>query len=314
MTSKPAVPSISVCIPAYNEEKNIGKVLEFLRAEASRTPGLNEVLVDVSGSTDRTAQIVSRVASTWNVVTMVDVGERDGLLRALDRLMQLSKGDIVVRMDADIHPRTDTITRLLAALTGSRAGIVGPRVVVSMGHSRIVNRISAAEWELHHQVSLRHPKTTLLQVFRRETAHLPTDAGAEDAALQEVAERIGQRAIYAEDAIISVMPPSNLRALLLQRIRTIQALRLHVKRGHTPPATASPRIVTRAVAQVIRDRSVPLADLLSFLLVESSARAWAVLGSVVPGTSDFVWAPVDGTKDIDWGPTVERSRPVPDRY
>lgn len=314
MSAGGEAPTVSVLIPAYNEEGNIGTLLEYLRGASPRVPGLHEVLVDVSGSTDRTAQIVSDFAATWQVVTMVDTGQRDGLLRALDRMMRLSSGDIVVRMDADIRPTEGAVERVLGALGEPFVGIAGPRVVPSEGRSRLVNRLATAEWELHHEVSLRAPKTTLLQVVLRETAFLPPDSGVEDAALQEEAEKAGLRAAYVPDAVILTMPPSSLPALLVQRIRTIQQLKLHRMRGHRPPSTASPTLVGEALLTVIRRARIPLIDLLGFLSVEAAARAWAVVGGFVPGTAGFTWAPVEGTKNFDWAAHVDRPVRRADRY
>lgn len=84
---------ISVIIPTLNEERTVESVVEFAR----RSFSVEEVIVIDDKSLDRTVECAKRAGA--KVVTSTRLGKgasmRDGLL--------LSKGDIVVFLDADIE-------------------------------------------------------------------------------------------------------------------------------------------------------------------------------------------------------------------
>src|SRR6202011_1537934 len=49
---------VSVAVPAYNEERNIGLLIDSLRSQKTRRAEIAEIVVVASGCTDRTAEIV----------------------------------------------------------------------------------------------------------------------------------------------------------------------------------------------------------------------------------------------------------------
>lgn len=99
-------PSISVCIPARNEEATIGDLVAELAAQRVEAGGfINELIVMDHGSTDRTADVAraagarviaaDQVASEW--------GPAQGKGDVLWRSLLASQGDIVVWLDADLE-------------------------------------------------------------------------------------------------------------------------------------------------------------------------------------------------------------------
>lgn len=314
-------PAVSVCIPAYNEERNIAQLLRFLRDCTALIPNIAEILVDVSGSTDGTRALVRNAATEWPVVRAIDSGHRDGLLKALDRLIGESKGDIVVRMDADVVLSPGALAQLVAALADPTVGIVGGRICPARGRSRWVNLVSDAEWEVHHQVCLLRPKTTVVQAFRPKFLRLPSDSGLEDAALQDCIESSGYRAAYVADAEVQIMPPSTVRGMLSQRVRTDLHTRNHIQEGYPVPSTASVRTVSGALINAVKQRRTSLFGLALFLGSELSVRLFANLRSRFAATAAFRWDPIEGTKDLDWAVgssmvlmTRGRSAASPERF
>jgi cellulose synthase/poly-beta-1,6-N-acetylglucosamine synthase-like glycosyltransferase len=297
-----ALPTISICIPAYNEERSLPNLLEFLRTNGLADGKLLEVIIDVSGSTDRTAEVAQAWAKRWSAIHVVDTSHRDGLLKALDRMIHLAKGDFVVRIDADIRLYPSTLDELIVALAPGDVGITSPRIEPGTTRSSWVNRVAAAEWDLHHQVSLRDPKTTLVQAFRRLPISLPADSGVEDAGLQEQITALGYRAVYVPRVSASVLPPSSIHGLLRQRMRTVQHLRQHVRRGYQAPSTGSPRVVWQALLRSVRERNTSITNMVGFLFVEGLSRfaAWGASLLSTEGPACFAWEAVEGTKDVDW--------------
>ncbi len=96
---------ISLCLPTLNEEKTIAKEIIIMKSELmSRYPLLDEIVVIDSGSTDRTMEIASSYGA--DVYKANDIlpklenykGKGENLWKAL----YITKGDIIVYLDADI--------------------------------------------------------------------------------------------------------------------------------------------------------------------------------------------------------------------
>ncbi|MFP6901642.1 MAG: glucosyl-3-phosphoglycerate synthase [Opitutales bacterium] len=102
---------ISLCIPALNEEKTIGKEIIIFRSELmDRYPLVDEFAVIDSGSTDQTREIAASFGA--EVYLSADIlpetgfklGKGENLWKAIHQL----EGDIICYVDADIsniHPR-----------------------------------------------------------------------------------------------------------------------------------------------------------------------------------------------------------------
>lgn len=95
----PVVPTISVVIPARDEEQRLGPCLEGLRD----APGVVEVIVVDDHSTDATASVAA--ASGARVVAAADLPTGwAGKAWAVQQGLEAAVGDWVVTLDADTRP------------------------------------------------------------------------------------------------------------------------------------------------------------------------------------------------------------------
>jgi len=99
-------PTISVCIPARNEESTIGSLITGLAGElVSRGGFIDELIVVDHDSRDRTAQIARRAGAL--VVDARDIasdwGPAQGKGDVLWRSLLASRGELVVWLDADLE-------------------------------------------------------------------------------------------------------------------------------------------------------------------------------------------------------------------
>lgn len=92
---------VSVVIPAYNEEKWIGRTLEVLSLQDYKDL---EIIVVDNNSTDGTSKVV---ASFPNVKLILE--ERRGVQYARESGRLASSGDIVANLDADCMPPKDWV-------------------------------------------------------------------------------------------------------------------------------------------------------------------------------------------------------------
>ena len=103
-------PLVSILIPAYNAEETIACTI---RSAIAQTWPRKEIIVVDDGSSDRTSQVVRRVAS--KKVTIVSTANQ-GLCAAVNQAFRLSHGDYIQELDADDLLAPDKIERQLAAL------------------------------------------------------------------------------------------------------------------------------------------------------------------------------------------------------
>jgi len=116
--------TISVCLPARNEEPTVGQIVANVRRNlVERAPLVDEVVVMDDGSTDATADVArwegARVLAVDEVLP--DVSEGTGKGNALWTSLYACEGDIVCWLDADVRNfGSQFVTRLLEPLLRDR--------------------------------------------------------------------------------------------------------------------------------------------------------------------------------------------------
>jgi cellulose synthase/poly-beta-1,6-N-acetylglucosamine synthase-like glycosyltransferase len=95
-------PSVSILMPAYNEERWIAEAIRHADVAAGLYPGPVEILVGNDGSTDRTSELARAAIAQLRhakgaVLDLPHAGKSNGLNGAL----ALATGEIVIRLDAD---------------------------------------------------------------------------------------------------------------------------------------------------------------------------------------------------------------------
>lgn len=119
------VPTITVSIPAHNEEKNIASILSDILQQCEDGWQLQEVLVFCDGCTDNTAQKARSLKSSK--VKVVDDGQKIGQVQRMRCAAEQAKGDIVVFIDADMHlDGFDVISEIVKQFTANpKVALVG---------------------------------------------------------------------------------------------------------------------------------------------------------------------------------------------
>ncbi len=94
--------TITVGIPAYNEEKNIVPLVRSLLRQQITSGVLTKLLVISDGSTDKTTNKFEKIKN--KKFKFIDRKERLGLNRTQNEIIKNSASDILVLLDADVLP------------------------------------------------------------------------------------------------------------------------------------------------------------------------------------------------------------------
>jgi glucosyl-3-phosphoglycerate synthase len=112
--------TVSVCLPARDEEATVGRVVATVRRSlVEQLPLVDEIVVMDDGSTDATSDAAraegARVFSVADLLPELPAGSGKG--NAMWKSLYVCHGDIMCWVDADIRNfRADFVTRLLAPL------------------------------------------------------------------------------------------------------------------------------------------------------------------------------------------------------
>jgi len=132
--------TISVVIPARDEETRLAPCLEGLRADGDAA----EILVVDDGSTDATAE-VARAGDAQVIAGEELAAGWVGKAWALQQGLQAATGDVVVFLDADTRPRPGLLRALAARLAGDADAVtVSPRFECRTAGERLLHPSMAA--------------------------------------------------------------------------------------------------------------------------------------------------------------------------
>ena len=220
------LPSVSVVVPAYNEERVIVRTVASLLAQDY--PALEIVVVD-DGSPDRTAAVVAHAFGGQSGVRVFSK-PNGGKASALNFGVAQAKGEIVVAVDADTLLAPGAIAALVAPLADARVGAVA-------GNAKVGNRINlVTRWQAVEYITSQNLDRRAFALLNCITVvpgaigawrrALVLDAGgfseqtlAEDQDLTLTLLERGWRIAYADRAVAYTEAPDTLRGLSGQRFR-----------------------------------------------------------------------------------------------
>jgi cellulose synthase/poly-beta-1,6-N-acetylglucosamine synthase-like glycosyltransferase len=140
-------PTVSILIPARNEEKVIGRLLQRMNELTYPKHKLQIIVID-DASTDKTGQIADQHAKQQESMEVLHRESKDGgkgKTSAMNAGFKRAKGEITICFDADYYPQKDIIEKLTQPFTDPKVGAVQGRVVVLNEPQNIVTRLVALE-------------------------------------------------------------------------------------------------------------------------------------------------------------------------
>ncbi len=117
--------TVSLIIPAYNEEKRLGPFLDSLTRLIRQQPNiLHEIIIVDDGSKDNTAQIAQAATNNLSILRVIKQVKNQGKGAAVKTGVMSATGDIIIFMDADGATDATEIPAMLAVFKTQNPDIV----------------------------------------------------------------------------------------------------------------------------------------------------------------------------------------------
>lgn len=225
------IKTVTVGIPAHNEEKNIEGLLESILSQKGDNFRLERIIVICDGCTDKTEQIISELGTRYKIIEVINDGLRLGKNARLNQFYGNLKSEIFISFDADIKIiDTNIIEKIIGAFKDRNTGLVGGRVLHA-GTTFIGNLISVYEdfW-LNVIDSINsgenvHGHTGPISAGSKEflkNVKIP-DGLPDDHYLYFESIRMGFLYSYAKDARVFVKTPGTFNDYMGQQTRFINS-------------------------------------------------------------------------------------------
>lgn len=144
MSTKGRKISISVGISAFNEERNIKKLIDSILWQKESRYTIKEIIVISDGSTDQTAMCLQKIKD--HRLKIVNSKKRFGKTTRLNWIFKNAKGDAIVIFDADVVlSARDVIENLVKPLVNEEnVGFICGRAKPIKGKTFIENCVNAS--------------------------------------------------------------------------------------------------------------------------------------------------------------------------
>ncbi|RII26124.1 MAG: glycosyltransferase [Geobacter sp.] len=109
-------PYLSIVIPVYNEESNLVPLIERLYPVVKGTGKPFEIIFTNDGSRDRSLEILRRFVQDYPGAKVIEFNGNFGQHMAILAAFEMSRGEIVITMDADLQNPPEEIPRLVAEI------------------------------------------------------------------------------------------------------------------------------------------------------------------------------------------------------
>ena len=235
--SESELPSISILIPAHNEEVVLDRTLGAITSldyPAARF----EIIIINDASTDQTGEIAEKWASRFANLRVVHLSAAEhvgGKAAALNRGVAFAKFENIAVYDADNTPERDALKHLAIQLAAH------PDLGAVIGTFRTVNRkknlltrminieglsfqwiIQAGRWMLMRVCSLPGTNLVIRRALLESLGGWDEDALTEDADLSIQIYQAGYRIKYVPYAITWEQEPEKLSTWFRQRVRWVR--------------------------------------------------------------------------------------------
>jgi cellulose synthase/poly-beta-1,6-N-acetylglucosamine synthase-like glycosyltransferase len=223
--------TLSFLIPAYNEEKLVGRCIESIDRAAANYAGKVEIILVNDGSTDRTEKVVSWAFQNLKhadgkLLTISNSGKGFALAYGLEK----TSGEVIFRTDADSIIDENAIDPMMKHFADPKVGSVCGWVFplpeakgIWVKAQRVMYAKAAytkmAQAEFDSLLVMPGPTAAFRREALIQAGGWTDNIFGEDGEITNRVARYGYRGVYDTKPIVYSEVPETLKAVLQQRAR-----------------------------------------------------------------------------------------------
>ncbi len=304
--------TVSIGICAYNEQENIGFLLQNLLYE-QRVPFNFEIIVVCSGCTDETPHIVKEVSFKDPRVKLIIERERRGKASAINKIFRAYRGNYLFVIPADALPEKGSLAKILRNFQDLRVGVVGGKPVPINQRKEVhgVEALAHLMWRIHnltmevlnHDNVLTHASGEMFCIRRGTVTSIPNGIINDDAYISMKAHRQGFLVRFDPQAQVRIKAPTTFIDLIRQRKRIVYGhYQIRKTLGNFPRTMESmafydPKRVIRILAKTIKTAPEEIPKLGAAIVFEMLINLWAFT-DILRGKSYTLWERAETTKKL----------------
>lgn len=302
-------PEITIGICAYNEGKNIGKILDNILYKQKLKKEF-EILVVCSGCTDNTVEIVKLLQEQSPEIRLFIEKERKGKASAINRILLEAKGNEIIFVSADTLPNKECFNNLLKKMEIPNVAIVCGNPIPINSKKQLVGRLVHLLWGFHgivfkelNDAGLAKHATEVFCLRRGIVTKIPDETINDDAYIALMTKKQGWLIKYEPSSIVSICGPKTFYEYFHQRRRVLVG-HLQVKKitGESPQhliylLPQHPIEAIKLFLMLLKNNSI--ITVIAFVSVEFMLHIFA-LNDFIKKKSYTTWNFLSTTKEVNF--------------
>ena len=241
----------SIGVTAYNEEENIGNLLEALLDQHLHRVEIAEIIVVASACSDRTVPIIREYMERDPRIMLIEQERREGKTSAVNLFLSAVSTDICVLESGDTIPHEYAVEHLVRMFADPSVGMVGAQKIPVDTPDHIVGLLSHLRLRMEHELCLEIPRLGEMIAFRKVFDRIPPDIAMDEAFVEAIVVRHGMDVRYASDAVVYNTGPTTIPDFVRQRRRNHAGhLYLKHKYGYAVSSIQNQRVIRVAFKEV----------------------------------------------------------------
>jgi len=263
----------AVCLTAYNEEVNIGTLLDAMLDQHLHEVEISEIVVVASACTDRTVPIVREFMAKDGRIKLIEQERREGKTSAINAFLRVAQEDICVLESGDTLPHEAAVEHLVRMFRDPTVGMTGAHKIPVNTPDHLAGVFTYLRLQMEHELCLEIPRLGELIAFRKVFDQIPPDVAMDEAFVEAIIVERGMEVRYAPDAVVYNTGPTTLGDFVRQRRRN-HAGHLYLKHKY---GYAVSSIQNRRVARVAFKEMWGIVRLLWVLFLLAVLEGWSRL-------------------------------------